>query len=96
MMSARTVPNPMPFPTSAALIGIMVSARIYMETPIAAYVPIPLSPMDFIQQIKKRTIINKDRVCRFSFMPGEHIHLKYCVRSTPLISSSQIEGRINS
>jgi hypothetical protein len=95
MMSARTVPGAMPFPTSATLIGIMVSTRIYMEPTIAAYVPVLVSPMDFIQQIRKRTIINKDRICRFSFLPGEHTHLIYCVPSTQLTSFSQIEGRIH-
>jgi hypothetical protein len=59
MMNARTVPSPTPFPTSAALIGIMVSARIYMGKPIAAYVPVLVSSMDFIQQIRKRTIIKR-------------------------------------
>lgn len=36
MISARTVPTPMPLPTRAAAMGMTVSARIYMGTPMNA------------------------------------------------------------
>ena len=36
IMRARTVPTPMPFPTRAALMGITVSALMYMGTPTNA------------------------------------------------------------